>query len=185
MPRVAAQAERPQPTPCRVLGSSALTLPLPCPMTGAGSDGVEEIKRHPFFVTIDWNVSGCCGPHCTQGQGGGWGTSAQYRPEVSVNLSPGQGAFPIRLALHGQRPPALGLKSVSCQGQSRAPQPARAPGALGGRGAGQGCAACPGLGPLGTPGSASPASKGPHCAPVEGVKDVTQAVKYKVICDTC
>lgn len=25
--------------------------------TGAGVDGVEEIKRHPFFVTIDWNVS--------------------------------------------------------------------------------------------------------------------------------
>lgn len=24
---------------------------------GAGLDGVEEIKRHPFFVTIDWNVS--------------------------------------------------------------------------------------------------------------------------------
>lgn len=27
------------------------------PGTGAGIDGVEEIKRHPFFVTIDWNVS--------------------------------------------------------------------------------------------------------------------------------
>lgn len=26
--------------------------------SGAGFDGVEEIKRHPFFVTIDWNVSG-------------------------------------------------------------------------------------------------------------------------------
>uniref|UniRef100_A0A670K0F4 non-specific serine/threonine protein kinase n=1 Tax=Podarcis muralis TaxID=64176 RepID=A0A670K0F4_PODMU len=24
-------------------------------MTGAGPDGVEEIKRHPFFSTIDWN----------------------------------------------------------------------------------------------------------------------------------
>ncbi|KAI4890034.1 hypothetical protein NFI96_005355 [Prochilodus magdalenae] len=24
---------------------------------GAGPDGVEEIKRHPFFSTIDWNVS--------------------------------------------------------------------------------------------------------------------------------
>lgn len=23
---------------------------------GAGLDGVEEIKRHPFFGTIDWNV---------------------------------------------------------------------------------------------------------------------------------
>lgn len=27
-------------------------------LSGAGFDGVEEIKRHPFFVTIDWNVSG-------------------------------------------------------------------------------------------------------------------------------
>lgn len=26
-------------------------------LTGAGSDGVEEIKRHPFFSTVDWNVS--------------------------------------------------------------------------------------------------------------------------------
>lgn len=25
--------------------------------TGAGPDGVEEIKRHQFFSTIDWNVS--------------------------------------------------------------------------------------------------------------------------------
>lgn len=24
---------------------------------GAGPDGVEEIKRHPFFSKIDWNVS--------------------------------------------------------------------------------------------------------------------------------
>lgn len=35
----------------------ALTWILCCVMTGAGIDGVEEIKRHPFFVTIDWNVS--------------------------------------------------------------------------------------------------------------------------------
>ncbi|CAN8203679.1 unnamed protein product [Coccothraustes coccothraustes] len=27
----------------------------PCNRLGAGFDGVEEIKRHPFFVTIDWN----------------------------------------------------------------------------------------------------------------------------------
>ncbi|KAF6270233.1 ribosomal protein S6 kinase A2 [Rhinolophus ferrumequinum] len=27
----------------------------PCNRLGAGIDGVEEIKRHPFFVTIDWN----------------------------------------------------------------------------------------------------------------------------------
>lgn len=26
-------------------------------LAGAGLDGVEEIKRHPFFATIDWNVS--------------------------------------------------------------------------------------------------------------------------------
>lgn len=35
----------------------ALTHVLCCVVTGAGIDGVEEIKRHPFFVTIDWNVS--------------------------------------------------------------------------------------------------------------------------------
>lgn len=35
----------------------ALTFILCCVVTGAGVDGVEEIKRHPFFVTIDWNVS--------------------------------------------------------------------------------------------------------------------------------
>ncbi|XP_030665820.1 ribosomal protein S6 kinase alpha-2 isoform X2 [Nomascus leucogenys] len=28
----------------------------PCNRLGAGTDGVEEIKRHPFFVTIDWNT---------------------------------------------------------------------------------------------------------------------------------
>ncbi|XP_074224122.1 ribosomal protein S6 kinase alpha-2 isoform X11 [Camelus bactrianus] len=27
----------------------------PCNRLGAGIDGVEEIKRHPFFITIDWN----------------------------------------------------------------------------------------------------------------------------------
>ncbi|XP_007445974.1 PREDICTED: ribosomal protein S6 kinase alpha-2 isoform X2 [Lipotes vexillifer] len=27
----------------------------PCNRLGAGLDGVEEMKRHPFFVTIDWN----------------------------------------------------------------------------------------------------------------------------------
>jgi hypothetical protein len=26
--------------------------------TGSGTDGAEEIKRHTFFSTIDWNVSG-------------------------------------------------------------------------------------------------------------------------------
>lgn len=26
--------------------------------TGSGADGAEEIKRHTFFSTIDWNVSG-------------------------------------------------------------------------------------------------------------------------------
>lgn len=28
-----------------------------CAFAGAGPDGVEEIKRHEFFNTIDWNVS--------------------------------------------------------------------------------------------------------------------------------
>lgn len=26
-------------------------------LIGAGPDGVEEIKRHRFFASIDWNVS--------------------------------------------------------------------------------------------------------------------------------
>lgn len=30
---------------------------LICVTTGAGPDGVEEIKRHRFFASIDWNVS--------------------------------------------------------------------------------------------------------------------------------
>uniref|UniRef100_A0A2K5V2F0 Ribosomal protein S6 kinase n=1 Tax=Macaca fascicularis TaxID=9541 RepID=A0A2K5V2F0_MACFA len=34
---------------------SALFKRNPCNRLGAGIDGVEEIKRHPFFVTIDWN----------------------------------------------------------------------------------------------------------------------------------
>ncbi|XP_042371699.1 ribosomal protein S6 kinase alpha-6-like, partial [Plectropomus leopardus] len=29
----------------------------PANRLGAGPDGVEEIKRHAFFSTIDWNVS--------------------------------------------------------------------------------------------------------------------------------
>uniref|UniRef100_A0A8C9KZX2 Ribosomal protein S6 kinase n=1 Tax=Panthera tigris altaica TaxID=74533 RepID=A0A8C9KZX2_PANTA len=28
----------------------------PCNRLGAGLDGVEEIKRNPFFMTVDWNV---------------------------------------------------------------------------------------------------------------------------------
>lgn len=27
-----------------------------CLWLGAGPDGVEEIKRHRFFASIDWNV---------------------------------------------------------------------------------------------------------------------------------
>uniref|UniRef100_A0A2K5V2E9 Ribosomal protein S6 kinase n=1 Tax=Macaca fascicularis TaxID=9541 RepID=A0A2K5V2E9_MACFA len=34
---------------------SSLFKRNPCNRLGAGIDGVEEIKRHPFFVTIDWN----------------------------------------------------------------------------------------------------------------------------------
>lgn len=26
-------------------------------LSGSGPDGAEEIKRHPFYSTIDWNVS--------------------------------------------------------------------------------------------------------------------------------
>lgn len=34
-----------------------LTEPACSVSLGAGPDGVEEIKRHSFFSTIDWNVS--------------------------------------------------------------------------------------------------------------------------------
>lgn len=37
-------------------------------VAGAGSDGVEEIKRHPFFATIDWNVSWGHGPVHARGR---------------------------------------------------------------------------------------------------------------------
>lgn len=55
------------------LGPS-LTFLLCCVVTGAGVDGVEEIKRHPFFVTIDWNVSHTWRPPLyTQGKVGAEG----------------------------------------------------------------------------------------------------------------
>lgn len=55
------------------LGPS-LTFLLYCVVTGAGVDGVEEIKRHPFFVTIDWNVSRMWRPPLyTQGKEGAEG----------------------------------------------------------------------------------------------------------------
>uniref|UniRef100_A0A2K5V2H5 Ribosomal protein S6 kinase n=1 Tax=Macaca fascicularis TaxID=9541 RepID=A0A2K5V2H5_MACFA len=38
-----------------ILNGSSLFKRNPCNRLGAGIDGVEEIKRHPFFVTIDWN----------------------------------------------------------------------------------------------------------------------------------
>lgn len=34
-----------------------LTLVVFFFFTGSGADGAEEIKRHGFFSTIDWNVS--------------------------------------------------------------------------------------------------------------------------------
>lgn len=41
--------------------SDNLSLLIKCSIgiviSGAGPDGVEEIKRHSFFSTIDWNVS--------------------------------------------------------------------------------------------------------------------------------
>lgn len=41
-----------------------LTEPKCFVSLGAGPDGVEEIKRHPFFSTIDWNVSRATSPPC-------------------------------------------------------------------------------------------------------------------------
>lgn len=29
-------------------------------LSGSGPDGAEEIKRHIFYSTIDWNVSALC-----------------------------------------------------------------------------------------------------------------------------
>lgn len=47
-------------------------------MTGAGIDGVEEIKRHPFFVTIDWNVS-CMSQRLTDTEKGAWEEVAAWQ----------------------------------------------------------------------------------------------------------
>lgn len=61
-----------------------------CPAAGAGSDGVEEIKRHPFFVSIDWNVSGRGPPHSDGGH-----TSCRHtlrpRPPVTDRAGASQG----------------------------------------------------------------------------------------------
>lgn len=62
------------------------------PRTGAGVDGVEEIKRHPFFVTIDWNVSRSPqGTRVTRGWGAGRTSLVQTRGAVA--LSPGRAAL--------------------------------------------------------------------------------------------
>lgn len=43
-------------------GRDRISLPdSPSAPPGAGIDGVEELKRHPFFITIDWNVSAIVG----------------------------------------------------------------------------------------------------------------------------
>lgn len=61
-----------QEEPCQqtgLLSASVLHVSLVCEVlaaancacfTGSGADGAEEIKRHGFFSTIDWNVSVCC-----------------------------------------------------------------------------------------------------------------------------
>lgn len=69
---------------------------------GAGPDGVEEIKRHIFFATIDWNVSiyktlsiSICvlnGVNCDQAMGflSSWLTEVvQTRNQASVQTSSG------------------------------------------------------------------------------------------------
>lgn len=43
--------------------NAGLTEPEPSVSLGAGPDGVEEIKRHAFFSTIDWNVSAHTNTH--------------------------------------------------------------------------------------------------------------------------
>ncbi|XP_012899808.1 ribosomal protein S6 kinase alpha-2 isoform X5 [Mustela putorius furo] len=57
----------------------------PCNRLGAGVDGVEEIKRHPFFVTIDWNVSHAspCPAHT--------GDEKLYRKEIKPPFKPAVG----------------------------------------------------------------------------------------------
>lgn len=37
--------------------SSDILLNVDVLLKGSGADGAEEIKRHGFFSTIDWNVS--------------------------------------------------------------------------------------------------------------------------------
>lgn len=40
---------------CCIFKLSVIFIHLLLP--GSGPDGAEEIKRHAFFMTIDWNVS--------------------------------------------------------------------------------------------------------------------------------
>ncbi|XP_029799128.1 ribosomal protein S6 kinase alpha-2 [Suricata suricatta] len=62
-PEVSVSSSRPSFSACITQGRQEGVIfgepGTPCgschPTTGAGLDGVEEIKRHPFFVTIDWN----------------------------------------------------------------------------------------------------------------------------------
>ncbi|XP_023380522.1 ribosomal protein S6 kinase alpha-2-like [Pteropus vampyrus] len=58
----------------------------PCNRLGAGSDGVEEIKRHPFFATIDWNVSCRHGPQAHECQRGS--ESSRSGPSRRIETQP-------------------------------------------------------------------------------------------------
>lgn len=88
-------ALRHKPSEARNSGGVIVTLTSASSRAGAGLDGVEEIKRHPFFVTIDWNVSARGGPHLSWTTGSEVeGTPAGYEPEVNAALSPrGSGIF--------------------------------------------------------------------------------------------
>ena len=93
---------------CRCPPRPSLLMLVSLPMTGAGLDGVEEIKRHPFFATIDWNVSCMPWSQLRRNHGGrGWGcagggnqAATGYKPEGSVGPSPEEGGP------RGSRPPS-------------------------------------------------------------------------------
>lgn len=74
-----------------VWGWHALRQALIWALSGSGPDGAEEIKRHVFYSTIDWNVSESVHPGPQAGLRLWWeGASAdsRLRREAEVTMWP-------------------------------------------------------------------------------------------------
>lgn len=100
------------------------------PATGAGSDGVEEIKRHPFFATVDWNVSRAGAP-CTRIRDPN--THASGAPYTHVRGPNAHGPGPQYTRVRG--PPAGSVSgSLGLHPPSHTDPPGKPEDRLGGRG---------------------------------------------------